>query len=626
MNDLPPIIAGPIVRRVTEQNIAIWLATTRPLQGGFTLYAEAKQIVEFPLEEIATSIRVGESAWVHLLNIIPAEPLTPGFTYQYDIRFDKLGLTELFPELCYSGQDKPSFTFEPHIHSMFHGSCRNPHHASDDGLLNADALLEQQVTQGEQRTALLMLSGDQIYADDVAGPTLFAIHQTIQNLGLYDEQFQDENVPDSQALLAHPDGYYQRHKLLPYSDSQGFLSRLTGKQKTQIFTSVHSDNHLISLAEVMAMYLLVWSPVLWRRVDWEQCSYSICAHPDWQKEKQQIDKFVAGLPKVQRLMAHIPVYMIFDDHDVTDDWNLTAGWEQAAYGNPFSRRIIGNTLAAYWLCQGWGNAPDKFDQGFLAQAQACFNPEDQSGQDTFIDMLYQFEHWHYELPTIPKLVVLDIRTRRWRSETNINKPSGLMDWEALCETQQTLIGEDAVILVSPAPMFGIKSIETVQRIVTLLGQPLMVDAENWMAHPGSASTLLNMFAHKKTPRHFVILSGDVHYSFVFDIVYRFKRSSPRVWQITSSGIKNTFPQTLLTWLEKSNNLLFGPYSPLNLFTKRKRMRLRQRIPSNIGKVGLLNQSGIGYLKLHRSGAPVQISQLIAPGERVDFHRKKKKHE
>ena len=150
-----------------------------------------------------------------------------------------------------------------------------------------------------------------------------------------------------------------------------------------------------------------------------------------------------------------------------------------------------------------------------------------------------------------------------------------------------LIGEDAVILVSPAPMFGIKSIEAVQRIFTWLGQPLMVDAENWMAHPGSASTLLNMFAHKKTPRHFVILSGDVHYSFVFDIVYRFKRSSPRVWQITSSGIKNTFPQTLLTWLEKSNNLLFGPYSPLNLFTKRKRMRLRQRIPSKYRQGGAL---------------------------------------
>ncbi len=38
--------------------------------------------------------------------------------------------------------------------------------------------------------------------------------------------------------------------------------------------------------------------------------------------------------------------MIFDDHDITDDWNLSARWELTAYGHPFSRRIIGNALLA----------------------------------------------------------------------------------------------------------------------------------------------------------------------------------------------------------------------------------------------------------------------------------------
>jgi hypothetical protein len=35
--------------------------------------------------------------------------------------------------------------------------------------------------------------------------------------------------------------------------------------------------------------------------------------------------------------------------------------------------------------------------------------------------------------------VLDTRTRRWRSESNLGKPSGLLDWEALCELQQALL-------------------------------------------------------------------------------------------------------------------------------------------------------------------------------------------
>jgi hypothetical protein len=59
-------------------------------------------------------------------------------------------------------------------------------------------------------------------------------------------------------------------------------------------------------------------------------------------------------------LAHLPTLMIFDDHDITDDWNLSAQWEETAYGHPFSKRIIGNALLAYMLCQGWGNNPDAF--------------------------------------------------------------------------------------------------------------------------------------------------------------------------------------------------------------------------------------------------------------------------
>lgn len=32
----------------------------------------------------------------------------------------------------------------------------------------------------------------------------------------------------------------------------------------------------------------------------------------------------------------------------------------ASYGHPFSRRIVGNALLAYMLCQGWGNRPEVF--------------------------------------------------------------------------------------------------------------------------------------------------------------------------------------------------------------------------------------------------------------------------
>jgi hypothetical protein len=108
-------------------------------------------------------------------------------------------------------------------------------------------------------------------------------------------------------------------------------------------------------------------------------------------------------------LAPVPVYMIFDDHDVTDGWNLSRGREEAAYANPFSRRIIGNALIAYWLFQAWGNAPEMFDEHFVRAVRDCFDKREGESQDTLIDRLLEFDHWHYRLPTTPKLVVMDTR-------------------------------------------------------------------------------------------------------------------------------------------------------------------------------------------------------------------------
>ena len=74
------------------------------------------------------------------------------------------------------------------------------------------------------------------------------------------------------------------------------------------------------------------------------------------------------------MLAHVPVAMIFDDHDITDDWNLSLEWEQVAYGHPFSRRVIGNALVAYSIGQAWGNRPETFDDGWLSRLQRELEP------------------------------------------------------------------------------------------------------------------------------------------------------------------------------------------------------------------------------------------------------------
>lgn len=125
----------------------------------------------------------------------------------------------------------------------------------------------------------------------------------------------------------------------------------------------------------------------------------------------------------------------------------------------------------------------------------------------------------------------------------------------MVELQQELIGLDSVVVVSPAPMFGVKFIETLQAMATKLGNPLIIDAENWMAHPGSANTLLSILLTVNT-ENFVILSGDVHYSFVYDVKLRFKQTDSHIYQITCSGIKNEFPEPLLTVCDTLDKWLY----------------------------------------------------------------------
>ncbi|WP_221076175.1 alkaline phosphatase D family protein [Agarivorans aestuarii] len=625
--NLALVLAGPILRQICTTKLSMWIATSQAIELQLSLQPEGKPPLLFDHQQIMQTSQcmcAGERLYYYLIEL-ELEPSLPVETWvSYDLGLIKAGesapLTwrDWAPELVYPPRSLPGFVVPNKVKQMLHGSCRKPHFASGDGLVRADAWLAEQ--ELDNWPSLLMLSGDQVYADDVATPILVAIHQLIAQLGLANEPFQDSKLAASEPL--HAQGHYlSRQELLPKEGVELAANKaLFSAVKKPIFTSDHANNHLISLAEMLAMYLLVWSPSAWAKLDMSPPeALSLEQLDEFVKQRETLEGFVVGLAKVQRLMAHLPCAMMFDDHDVTDDWNLTAAWEQSAYGHPFSKRIIGNALVAYFLCQGWGNAPDNFSAKLLGELQACLSAPGGQQHLDLIDRLLSYPQWHYHWDTEPKLLVLDTRTHRWRSERNLNSPSGLMDWEALTDLQQQLIGLEAVILVSPAPMFGVKLIEVIQRLFTLAGKPLLVDAENWMAHPGSANALLNLFRHPKTPQHFVILSGDVHYSFAYQIQLRGREGGPDIWQITSSGIKNQFPESLLDTLDRINRWLYSPRSPLNWFTRRRRMRIVPHRPENAARgERLLNASGIGLLKLNSDGSPNAVLQLTAKGEAIAF--------
>lgn len=675
---LPSIIAGPIVRHCEQSQLNFWLVTTMPCDFTCSLFHineisteqsspffkvtlnSPKHFISSVNNNIANNqnenqselqqIQVGTKAYINLITLRDDKGFPENTVIEYDISAHsisnktkndtqiKQSVTQL-AKLLYKNESRPSLVIKPVIQKMLHGSCRKPHFDSDDGLIQVDELLATTDFSAEERPSMLMMSGDQVYVDDIAGPTLSAIHQVIELLGLFDESWEAQSLIDkkngnkkntqSQQLFKHAHSYYQRDKILPKYTTNSFL---LGKKVHPVFTTVHFHNHLITLSEVLAMYFLTWSPELWEQVSVDKPPSNMSAEftDKYQQEYKIIKEFSQGLYRVRRAMAHIPVYMIFDDHDITDDWNLTRGWEEAAYTNSFSKQIIGNALFAYWLCQGWGNAPEKF-QPLVTQVELLFNKtnthnelspkstENNEKRLALIDKLFDWEAWNYNLATTPKMVVLDTRTQRWRSESRANKPSGLMDWETLTDFQQELIKEPSVIVVSAAPIYGVKLIETVQRMFTFFGKPLAVDAENWMAHSGTANVILNIFRNPKTPPQFIILSGDVHYSFVYEVSHRFRKSRAKILQVTCSGIKNKFPDKLLTILAKLNKILYTTYSPLNLFTKRRRMKIRVRKPNTNIDQHLYNGSGIGVLMLNTNDEV--ITEIItSSGKTIRFNK------
>ena len=60
-------------------------------------------------------------------------------------------------------------------------------------------------------------------------------------------------------------------------------------------------------------------------------------------------------PDVRWLLSTIPTSMMFDDHDVLDDWNTSRAWrDEIRETSWWSERITG-ALMSYWIYQHLGN-------------------------------------------------------------------------------------------------------------------------------------------------------------------------------------------------------------------------------------------------------------------------------
>ena len=645
--DADDILAGPIVRRVEPLQVSIWMALTKPhrvkvaLWRGMQTAGTAELTVasnEFPLATgEVTARRYGKRFFVALVVVdIPAPGLAPGATFAYDVQVDGKGLrargflddeqlTDALrafrsPALAlgYESGKLPTFVTPGDTLErtrLAQASCRNTVGPRFDALAWLDDEIEKTRTTPEKRPQLLFMTGDQIYADDLSAQLLHMLSSIGREVIGSDELLRAKTTfspaPDADDVTID-DRLTADLRNFPARRRQPIVIRLGG------YTTGDGANHLLSYGEYIAMYLAVWNPRIWRtlvsrtEVDValacplalrpfqgaipladdatldaaQRTSLTRESQAGFDLQGQRLTLFRQGVPHVARALANVATYMIFDDHDVTDDWNLSKKWVNRCYTKPFGRQIVRNAVMAYAVCQAQGNDPRAFTTG--ANKAMLDEIEKLYGADTGpfpigiasseiaepVDTLCGSSSaaasvqpvWNYTVLTPrTKIIVLDTRTRRKFTGQGYVTP----DLIGLNRDQQIPAGplsdgRELLILVSATPVFGPDVIDNVGWPVAQIAvdaehkgrgldgngvQRVNVGSEHYDAEGWSQNELAReaLFKRLMTYPSVVILAGDVHYATSATIDYYKKGAkvaTARFIQLTSSPARNQFKQVV----------------------------------------------------------------------------------
>ena len=297
---------------------------------------------------------------------------------------------------------------------------------------------------------------------------------------------------------------------------------------------------------------------------------------DWE-EYAHLYKLAWSDPANRWLLSTVPSAMIFDDHDIRDDWNTSLAWKQEMEATEWWHGRIVAGLGSYWVYQHLGNmTPDERadDENWRA-----IQDHDGDGEYDASDLLDAFAEradqkpetyrWSFarEFGNQARLVVVDSRAARvlepeHRSMLDDNE----MDWldqQMRGDVDHVLIGTSLPFLLGPglhhAEAFGEALAEgawgpRAKKVGEGLRQG--ADLEHWAAFQDGFQKVSEMTLEVARGRRghppgtITFLSGDVHHSFVNEArptPEEFQARGPihsRVIQAVCSPIRNPMPRRL----------------------------------------------------------------------------------
>ena len=264
------------------------------------------------------------------------------------------------------------------------------------------------------------------------------------------------------------------------------------------------------------------------------------------------------------LLSTVPTAMIFDDHDIRDDWNTSQAWRDEMAQTPWWRQRIQAGLASYWVYQHIGNLdPDalKADELYGAVTAATGDVYDllsahadkadaEIGEPTGLRWSYRWDIGR------TRLLMVDTRCGRVLNDHErlmINTPS--FSWleenaftHAQDDVDHLLIGSSIPWLMPPAiahaQSMNEYSANRPGRFAIAERLRQEVDLEHWPAFRASFDRMARMIeraaAASGAPATICVLSGDVHHSYAAQASFPTPTNS-RVYQLTCSPVRNNVP-------------------------------------------------------------------------------------
>jgi hypothetical protein len=245
-------------------------------------------------------------------------------------------------------------------------------------------------------------------------------------------------------------------------------------------------------------------------------------------------------PTIRWLLSTVPSAMIFDDHDVHDDWNTSETWVRQMRSKPWWEERIVGAFVSYWVYQHLGNlSPNELEEdeifGRVREAKDAARVLREFAYRADREIAGTRWSFHRDFGNT-RLIVMDSRAGRVLDEGD----RSMLDAEewAWIEEKATggfdhlLLGTSLPVLLSP----GLHHLEAWNeavcggawgRTAARLGESIRqaLDLEHWSAFhesfTGLAKLLRSVGAGERSEDHppasVLLLSGDVHHGYLAEV-------------------------------------------------------------------------------------------------------------